>query len=425
MFGLAPAFVTSRRDLKRWLKEASLGYNEGKRPNQARRLLVVAEVAVAMVLLAGAGLMINSFARLTRVNPGFEPARLISFDVSPPETAYSEDAKRMRLVKELRARLETLPGVQSAAIIYGLPFGTMLNAMCGAAIEGRSSSDSAERGSVAWRVVSPGYFETMRVPILAGRAFSDELDTLNSSSVVIINETFAKKYYRDQNPLGRRIQVFTVSTNWNEVVGVVKNVKLTGLDQITGPEIYQPDTQQAPWMFSLVVRSALPRREIEKMVRAEAAVVDKDLPLFNVRTMDQAIGASVSPHRLTMILVGIFAALALVLTAVGIYGVVSYSVGQRTREIGIRIALGASRRSVLTLVLQQGLVLATLGIGIGMLSGLALTRLIASQLFAVSPTDPVIFSAVGIFLMLVMLIACYLPARRAAKVDPMVSLKYE
>jgi putative ABC transport system permease protein len=426
LFGLAPAFTTSTTpDLTRRLKDAATGFSEGKRPNRARGFLVVGEVAMAMVLLAGAGLMITSFARLTRVNPGFEPARLISFDASPPESAYSEEGKRMRLVKLVRARVAALPGVQSAAIVYGLPFGIMLNAMCGAAIEGKLSSDSPEKGSVAWRVVSSDYFQTMRVPVMAGRAFSDRLDTPGSSPVVIIIEAFAKKYYRDQNPIGRRIQVFTISTNWNEIVGIVKDVKLTGLDKATGPEIYQPDTQQAPWMFSLVVRSALPLREVEKMVRAEAAGIDKDLPLFNVRTMDDAINASVSPHRLAMILVGLFAALALVLTAVGLYGVVSYSVGQQTREIGIRIALGASRRSVLALVLQQGLVLAILGVAVGMASGLALTRLIAAQLFGVSPTDPIIFGAVATFLMLVLLSACYLPARRATKVDPMVSLRYE
>jgi putative ABC transport system permease protein len=425
LFGLAPAFTTSTHDLTRRLKDAAIGCSEGRRTNGARGFLVVTQVALAMVLLAGAALMIDSFARLIRVNPGFEPERLISFDVSTTEAAYSLDAKRKRLVKELRARVATLPGVQSAAIVYGLPFGIMLNATCGAAIEGKLSSDSPEKGSVAWRVVSPDYFQTMRVPVKAGRAFSDQLDTPGSSPVVIINEAFAKKYYRDQNPMGRRIQVFTVSTNWNEIVGIVKDMKLTALDKSTGPEIYQPDTQQAPWMFSLVVRSALPLGEVEKMVRAQAAGIDKDLPLFNVRTMGDAINTSVSPHRLTMILVGFFAALALVLTAVGIYGVVSYSVGRRTWEIGIRIALGASRRSVLALILQQGLGLAIFGIAVGMASGLALTRLIASQLFGVSPTDPVIFGAVDTFLMLVMLAACYLPARRATKIDPMVSLRYE
>jgi putative ABC transport system permease protein len=424
LFGLAPAFETSACNLKHWLKDA-IGSSEGKRPNGARRFLIVAEVALAMVLLAEAGLMMSSFARLTSVNPGFEPGRLISFDASPPEAAYTEEAKRMRLGKQLRDRIEALPGVQSAAIVYGLPFGTMLNAICGAAIEGRLITDSPQKGSVAWRVVSPGYFETMRVPVLAGRAFSDELDRLNSLPVVIINETFAKKYYGDQSPLGRRIQVFTVSSNWNEVVGVVKDVKLTALDQSTSPEIYQPNTQHAPWMFSLVVRSTLPPRESEKLVRAEAADIDKDLPLFNIRTMDEAINFSVSPHRLTMILIGLFAALALVLTGVGIYGVVSYSVGQRTREIGIRIALGASRHSVIVLVLQQGMVLAMFGIGAGMAIGLALARVIAAQLFGVSPTDPAIFTAAALFLMLVLLAACYLPARRAAVVDPLISLRYE
>jgi putative ABC transport system permease protein len=425
LFGLAPAFAASKRELGGWLKAASLGHSAGRERSRARHFLIVAEVSFATVLLAGAGLMIKSFERLMRVDPGFEPARLISFDVSPPEIGYSEDAKRMRLVKELRSRVQELPGIQSAAIVYGLPFGAMLNATCGAAIEGPLSANMAEKGAVAWRVVSPGYFETMGVPVLSGRSFSEQLDKLNSPPVVIINGALAHKFFRDQNPLGKRIQVFTVSTNWNEVVGVIKDVKLTGLDASTVPEIYQPYSQQVPWMFSLVVRSSLPLRQVEKSVRTQVGAIDKDLPLFNIRTMDQAINSSVSPHRLTMTLIGIFAALALTLTVVGIYGVVSYSVSQRTREIGIRIALGAPRNSVLALILQRGLVLACLGVGIGLASSLALARLIATQLFGVSSTDPATFGGVSIFLMVVMLAACYLPARRATKVDPMISLRAE
>ena len=301
----------------------------------------------------------------------------------------------------------------------------MLNAVVGAIIDGRPESESRARARAALRVVSSDYFRTMGVPLLAGRAFSDELDTLNSPPALIINETFARKYFPGEDPVGRRMQLFTLSSNWHEIVGVIKDVKLTGLDAPATPEVYQSDLQSGVWMFSLVVRSTLPLREIEKMVRAEAAALDKELPTFNVRTMEQAISASVAPRRFSMMLIGLFAALALMLTAVGIYGVVSFSVSQQTREIGIRIALGAPRRTVLGHVLRQGTVVALVGIAIGLAGSFGLTRLIANQLFGVSATDPTTFVIVATLLMLVTLTACYLPARRATKVDPMAALRHE
>jgi putative ABC transport system permease protein len=265
----------------------------------------------------------------------------------------------------------------------------------------------------------------MDVPVAAGRGFSQETDTANSPPVVAINQAFARKYFAGENPVGKRIQVFTVSTNWNEIVGVVEDVKLTGLNAPTAPEIYQPDSQHAPSMFSLAVRSALPAAELERLVRAEVSALDKDLVPFNVRTMARAISGSVAPQRFTTILIGLFAALALTLTVVGVYGVVSYSVSQRTRDFGIRLALGASRWSILSLVLRQGMVLAATGICIGLAGSFALTSLIATQLFEIKANDPVNFAVVALLLALVTLTACYLPARRAAKVDPMVALRYE
>jgi predicted permease len=425
VFGLVPAWETSRRELKGWLKQASFSYTEAPHQHRARGVLVVAEIASVMVLLVGAALLMNSFARLIHVNPGFQPSRLISFDVSPPEVAYAEDAKRLRLVKELRTQVNGLPGVDSAAIAYGLPFGTMLNATCGVRVERKSGSAPPDKGAVAWRVVSPGYFEAMGVPVLAGRSFAENLDQLDSLPVAIINEAFARKYFPNQNPVGQRVQVGAISTTWNQVVGVAKDLKLTGLDAPTVPEIYQPDSQQAPWMFSLVVRSSLPLPQIVKMVQEQAAQIDKDLPLFNPRTMDQSINSSVSPHRLTMLLTGIFAGLALVLTAVGVYGVVAYSVSQRTREIGIRIALGAPRNSVLMMILRQGIALGVAGIGIGCLGALALARLLAVQLFGISPADPATFGGVSVLLMLVTVAACCLPAIRAMRVHPMEALRWE
>ncbi len=401
------------------------GCAEGRHRQRVRVILVVAEVALAMMLLAGAGLMINSFVRFSRINPGFEPEQLVTFDFSLSGGAYAEDSQRISLVRQLRDRVQAKPGIGSVATVYGLPFGTMLNAVVGAIIDGRPESESRARARAALRVVSSDYFRTMGVPLLAGRAFSDELDTLNSPPALIINETFARKYFPGEDPVGRRMQLFTLSSNWHEIVGVIKDVKLTGLDAPATPEVYQSDLQSGVWMFSLVVRSTLPLREIEKMVRAEAAALDKELPTFNVRTMEQAISTSVAPRRFIMMLIGLFAALALMLTAVGIYGVVSFSVSQQTREIGIRIALGAPQRTVLGHVLRQGTVVALVGIAIGLAGSFGLTRFIANQLFGVSATDPTTFVIVATLLMLVTLTACYLPARRATKVDPMEALRHE
>jgi putative ABC transport system permease protein len=425
LFGLVPALQASQPDFNASLKDNGRSSSEGVRRKTARGVLVVAEVALAMILMAGAGLMISSFARLIRVAPGFAPEQLTTFDFSPDVGDYTDPLKRGMLSQRIRDKVRALPGVKSVATVYGLPFGTMLNSLCGSWIEGRPTTDPRERATAAWRVVSPGYFKTMNVPVVAGRGFSQETDTANSPPVVAINQAFARKYFAGENPVGKRIQVFTVSSNWNEIVGVVEDVKLTGLNAPTAPEIYQPDSQQAPWMFSLVVRSSLPARQIESFVRTEVSALDKGLVPFNVRTMARAISGSVAPQRFTTILIGLFAALALTLTVVGIYGVVSYSVSQQTREFGIRLALGASRWSVLSLVLRQGMVLAAAGICIGLAGSFALTSLIAAQLFEIKANDPVNFAVVALLLALVTLTACYLPARRAAKVDPLVALRYE
>ena len=425
IFGLAPAWYISKPDLNESLKEGEHGSSEGRHGVRLRSGLLVAEVALSMCLLTGAGLMIHSLARLTRVNPGFAPEQLVSFDFSIAGRAYDNDLKRIGLVRQLRECVQTRPGVNSAATVYGLPFGTMLNAVVAATIDGRPPSDPRGNTRAAWRVVSPSYFKTMSVSVLKGRAFSEELDKASSQPTAIINDTFARKYFPGEDPVGRRLQIFTLGTNWHEIVGVIHDVKLTGLDAPSTPEIYQSDSQNGEWMFSLVVRSSLPRREIEQMVRTEAAAVIKDFPPFNVRTMAQAIGTSVAPRRFIMTLIGLFATLAVALTAVGIYGVVSYSVSRQTREIGIRMALGASHRAVLNLVLRQGMMVALVGVAIGLVGSFALTHLIANQLFAISTTDPATFAMVTTLLVLVTLTACYLPARRAAKVDPMVALRHE
>jgi putative ABC transport system permease protein len=425
LFGLAPALAISNPRLEQWLKEGGRGSSQGPQGRHVRNGLAVAEVALAMVLLTGAGLLIHSFGLLMRVHPGFAPERLVSLDFSIAGRAYDNDSKRIGLVRQLRERVQSRLQTAPVAAAYGLPFGTMLNAVVGVTIAPRTAGESPTGARAAWRVVSPNYFTTMDIPLFAGRGFSQELDVPTSQPVAIINHAFAQKFFPGENPIGRRIQLFTLSTNWHEIVGEIQDVKLTGLEGAATPEIYQSDSQNGQWMFSLVVRSSLTRREIEKAVRAEAASLDKELPLFNVRTMEQAISTAVAPRRFTMILIGLFAGLAVTLAAVGIYGVVAYSVGERTREIGIRIALGASRRGVLALIFRQGAVLAFLGILIGLIGSFGLKKFIAAQLFGISPTDPGTFLVVGILLLLVVAGACYFPARRATKVDPMTALRYE
>ncbi len=427
IFGLAPALRASNPDLNASLRESGLGCGKAPSRRRAGDLLMVAEVALAMILLTGAGLMIHSFARFGAVPPGFQPEQLLTFDFSPAVAPYSEDATQARLHREILDRIRPLPGVQSAATVYGLPFGSMLNATCGVALDDPSRPDNQPaKAYSAWRVVTPGYFETIRVPMVEGRPFSEKLDSATSPPAAIVNEAFARKRFPGQSPLGRRIRVYSVGTNWLQtIVGVVRDVKLTGLDAPAAPEVYQPASQQPPWMFSLVVRSSLPPRQLETLVRSQLDAVDRDLAPFNSRTMENAICSSVGGPRVTTTLIGLFAVLALALTVVGIYGVMSYSVSRRTREIGVRIALGATRGSVIRLVLRRGLILTLVGAALGLCGSFALTRLLASQLFGVSPRDPGTFATVAAILMLVGLSACYPPSRRAARMDAVTALRAE
>ncbi len=423
VFGLVPALQATRSDLNESLKEGGRGGTLGARRNRARSLLVVSEIALSLVLLIGAGLMIKSFIRLEQVDPGFETKNVLTMRLSLPAAQYQDASKRAAFFQQVISRFESLPGVQSAAAVSRLPL-TPGNSSRGLTIEGFPNDSSGNAPGADYRVISPNYFRSMGIPISRGRDLT-ERDTRDAPGVVIINEAMARRYWPDQDPLGKRMRVGMNNDPWMEIVGVVGNIKHFGLDSQSKAEIYVPYLKD-PWPFmTLVVRSSSDTASLGNTMRNEVWEVDKDLPVPDIRTMDQLLSGSVSRRRFNTLLLGIFASVALVLSAVGIYGVMSYSVTQRTHEIGIRMALGAQQSDVLKLVVGQGMTLLLIGVAIGLAAALGLTRVLTSLLFGVGATDPATFVIISVLLTGVALTACFVPARRAMKVDPMTALRYE
>jgi putative ABC transport system permease protein len=426
LFGLAPAVEASKSDLTESLKEGGRGSSEGRHRNRLRSLLVVTEVAVALVLLVGAGLLIQSFRRLQRVDPGFNPHDVLTFKLSLPDTQYSA-ARQLDFLQQLIARLDRLPGVRSSSAVLPLPLSTdEIDTLFG--IEGRPVAE-ADRPRTSYSWVEPEYFRTMGIPLRAGRDFT-ALDDLRATPVVIIDETLARRFFPHQNPLGQRIKPgigngYKDGPPLREIVGVVGDVKQTSLQGEPISGVYVPLAQSPGMSLTAVVRADVEPRSLVSAVRKEVAAMDRDLPVYEVKTLDDYLAASVAEPHFNTLLLGVFAGLALALAAVGLYGVVSYSVTQRTHEIGVRMALGAERYDVLRLVVRQGLLLVLAGVAIGLAAALALTRLMSSLLYGVRPTDPATFAFVSLILAGVALLASYIPARRAAKVDPMVALRYE
>jgi predicted permease len=423
LFGLAPALHASKLDLNEALKEGGRGSTEGKRSG-VRRLLVISEIALALVLLVGGGLMIRSFLRLQSIDPGFNPRNVLTMTVSLAGSQHSTSTKRLVFFDELLGRIESLPGVQSASAINHLPLGGDTWGI-GFAIEGRPLPPPGERPGAVYRIVRPRYFQTMGATLLEGRDFT-ERDNESASGVVIINETFARRHWPNEDPIGKRIRIAIDESGPREIVGVVKDVKQREWTAEPQPEMYLPHFQAAaPRYLTLVVRANSSPLNLAAAVEGEVWAIDKNLPVSEVRSMEEVIAASIAQQRFNVLLLGIFASVALILAAVGIYGVMSYSVTQRTQEIGIRIALGAQTSDVLKMVVGQVMKLVAIGIGAGLIGAFLLTRLLSSLLYEVSATDPVTFAAIALVLTSVALLACYLPARRATKVDPMVALRYE
>lgn len=419
LVGLAPALQLSQERPQGALRDAQYGSAAGLRVRRVRAALVVTEVALALLLLCGAGLMLRSFWQLNRVNPGFQTEHLLTMKVALPGGAYPKLEQTSAFLKRLLDRLQALPGVQSVAAASTLPlsgesdWGTFL-------IAGKSPPDWTKFYAASWRGVSLNYFRTLEIPLLRGRDFT--LADERNQNTVIINEAMAEKFWPGGNPIGQRL-LNRDQRNSLEIIGIVGDTKGTGLNAAAKPEMYT--LLRGFWYAFVVLRTNQEPSSITSTTRNEIAAIDKGVPTYQIVTMDQLLSRSVAPQRFSLFLLALFAALALGLAAVGIYGVLAFSTSRRTHEIGIRVALGAQRKQIFSLIVWQGMRLVLVGTALGILAAAMLTRFMASLLFGVEPTDPLTFGCVAVLLACAALAACWIPARRAMRVDPMTALRYE
>ena len=422
LFGLVPALQATAGNLHETLKEGTRGSSEGGHRGKLRGVLVVAEMAVALILMTGAGLLMQSFSRLMKVNPGFSSDHLMTFLVNLPPARYAQPEIQTQFYRQLFERVKTVPGVESAGFTSYLPLSGAIRFVYFCP-EGTVCQGVGKDPLIAMRQVSAGYFDTVRTPLLRGRVFT-ERDTVSAPPVVVVNQTVADRYWPSQNPIGRHI-ANSRDMIPREVVGVVADVKFNALNVASSEEMYLP-LDQVPWpTTTLIVRSLGNPEALVSAVRAKFAEIDPTLPVSSIATMEAVVATSVAQPRILSEFVGVFAGFALLLAAIGIYGVMAYSVAARTQEMGIRMSLGAEPRDILALVVKQGMRLALIGVAIGLAASLALTRLISTLLFGVSASDPLAFSLAAVVLVATSLVACYLPARRATRVDPLVVLRYE
>ena len=422
IFGIVPALRASRASLMDSLKEAGRGASESPRRNRMRSLLVVGEVAIALVLMVGAGLLLRSFIRLAGVDPGFNPHGLLTMRFSLSTARYPQPKQQERFFEDVVRRVQILPGVLSAAVSSFLPLGGG-NIFYFFHPEGQPDLGAGKNPISLLGAIHPDYFRTMGIPLQRGRAFNEQ-DNDDATRVAIIDQSMARRYWPTEDPIGKHI-IYSRENITLEIVGVVGDVKYSSLDSGANNEMYVPYTQR-PWPnMTLEVRTASDPLAFAATVRAQALDVDKEQPVASARTMDRVVADSISQARLTMLLLAIFAAVAVALAVVGIYGVMSYSVAQRTHEIGIRMALGAERGDVLQLVVRQGMILALIGLAVGLAGVFGLTRFLTSLLFEIRPTDTATLVIVSLGLLGVALLACFVPARRATKVNPVVALRNE
>jgi putative ABC transport system permease protein len=422
VFGLAPAFQATRLNLNESLKESGKGASSGSSRNRLRSLLVVSEVALSLVLLVGAGLMIRSFVELMRSDLGVNPSNVLTMELSIPRLKYPEEQQRVNFYQELVGRIQNLPGVTEAAAVNLVPMGRS-NTSSNFRIDGQPPPLKGKEPHADYRVVTPRYFEAIGTPIRQGRVFTEQ-DKKGSPQVVIINEQLARRYFPAGDALGRRL-IISEEEGPLEIVGVAADVKDEDLDEEAEMTSYRPFAQEPWWSMALVVRTASDPVQFTQAIRNEVRSLDAEQPVYNIKTMEQIVDESISAKRLAMLMLGFFAFGALLLAAIGIYAVMSYAVTSRSHEIGIRMALGAQPRDILRLIIQQGLVLTLIGVGLGLLGAFALTRAMTEILYGVNATDPLTFGGISLLLSIVAFAACYIPARRATRVDPMIALRYE
>ena len=420
LFGLLPALQASKPDLQDSLKEGGRS-SVGSRRWRLRASLVIVELGLALVVLVVAGLMSRSFLQLLSVDPGFNPKNVLTAVVWLPESKYADETQMADLYQRILGRVGSLPGVESAAAVLGIPMGGVSGNLT-FNIEGRAEPPPGEEYHAGFQTVSQDYFLTMGIPILRGRDIS-ERDREEAPFVVVINETMAHRYWPTEDPVGQKIDF--EDDELAEIVGVVGDIRFDGLDREPRPEVYISYQQQSLRFMTLVIKTHGNPLDSVAAVRSQILAVDPDLPVFKAESMEQIVNESVARPRFNMYLLGVFALIALMLSVIGIYGLMSYSVSQRTHEIGIRMAMGARAGDVIGMIVGQGMLLAAVGIGIGLVAALALTRVFSSFLFGVATTDPITFGMVTLLLVLVTLVAIYVPARRATRVDPLYALRYE
>ena len=425
VLGLIPVASVLPANLTLVLREEGRAGTSGRGARTLRRGLVVAQVAFAFVLLVGAGLLIRSYERLQHVNPGFDPGGVVTFNLSLPEAKYPTVTQIGAFTASVVSRLQAEPGVEAAAAIFGLPFAGDFSAST--SFRRPSQPDTADGPSAGMRVVTPAYFKTMRVPLVAGRLF-DAHDDEVSPEVVLINQRTARRFFPDEDPIGQQIRIGVrlardVRSNDKTIVGIVGDVKYGSLDAETPPEVYLPYAQHPVDEFTIAVRVAGDPMAFAPTLRRDVAALDRELPIAKIEPMTAVIGASIAERRFTMWLLTAFAAAAVALATIGIYGVLAYLVGQRTQEIGVRLAIGATPGNVVALFVREGAALTLVGVVSGVAGALAVTRALSTLLFGVTTTDPATFAAVAGALAAVALLASYVPARRAARVDPMTALR--
>jgi putative ABC transport system permease protein len=422
VFGLAPALRFSRPNVHDALKQGGKTSNAGSGRNRLRGALVITQVALALALLIGSGLMIRSFLKLSGVNPGFNPKNLLTMEYRVPRSKYPESYQQWDFHRQVVERVRALPGVQSAAVVLALPHSGNGGSTIFFPLD-RPEAPKGQEPRALRNLADTYYFQTMQIPLLRGRVFTDQ-DGAEAPLSVVINQTFANRYWPNENPVGKQLR-FPENNSVGSIVGVVGDVKHGSLDEPDAPQLYVPFAQR-PFIFAtLIARTQTEPLSLANAVRGAVWSVDKDQPVWKVRTMEFLLDRSANQNSFVIMLLGAFSALALLLAAVGIYGVISYSVSQRTQEIGVRLALGAQKNDIYKLVVGQGLLLTLLGVAAGLLASWGLTRFLSDLLFGVSPTDAPTFAGISLSLIAVALLASYLPARRAMKVDPLIALRAE